>query len=468
MTSQIHEECGVMGVFGVPGAAGIVRTGLTFLQHRGQEGCGIAYADKNGEITLEKGLGLVSAVFPEGKASAWEGANAIGHVRYGTFGGNGVENVQPFVFRRQSGAYATAHNGNIVNARELTAALSARGVLFSSSTDSELFGALIGESLKMGADVNAQLLARVLSQVDGAFSFLVLTRDALYACRDKYGLRPLSVGRLADGYAAASETCALYALGATELRDVKPGEIVKLSKKGMESFSYSPGMRHATCAMEYIYFARPDSDIDGINVHAFRKETGKLLYRESPVEADMVIGVPDSGLSAAIGYSEESGIPMEMGLVKNAYVARTFIQPTQDMRLNGVRMKLSPVTSLIKGKRLVVIDDSSVRGTTSGKLIQMLREAGAAEIHMRITSPPLKNPCYYGVDISSRKELISASKNVDEVCRFIGADTLAFISEEGLKKAGRNTGMCLACFNCEYPTDIYSHSMVAGGLDEMS
>ena len=236
----------------------------------------------------------------------------------------------------------------------------------------------------------------------------------------------------------------------------------------MERFSYSPGMRRATCAMEYIYFARPDSDIDGINVHAFRKETGKLLYRESPVEADMVIGVPDSGLSAAIGYSEESGIPMEMGLVKNAYVARTFIQPTQDMRLNGVRMKLSPVTSLIKGKRLVVIDDSIVRGTTSGKLIQMLREAGAAEIHMRITSPPLKNPCYYGVDISSRKELISASKNVDEVCRFIGADTLAFISEEGLKKAGRNTGMCLACFNCEYPTDIYSHSIVAGGLDEMS
>ena len=236
----------------------------------------------------------------------------------------------------------------------------------------------------------------------------------------------------------------------------------------MESFSYSPGMRHATCAMEYIYFARPDSDIDGINVHAFRKETGKLLYRESPVEADMVIGVPDSGLSAAIGFSEESGIPMEMGLVKNAYVARTFIQPTQDMRLNGVRMKLSPVTSLIKGKRLVVIDDSIVRGTTSGKLIQMLREAGAAEIHMRITSPPLKNPCYYGVDISSRKELISASKNVDEVCRFIGADTLAFISEEGLKKAGKNTGMCLACFNCEYPTDIYSHSIVAGGLDEMS
>ena len=340
MTSQIHEECGVMGVFGVPGAAGIVRTGLTFLQHRGQEGCGIACADQNGEITLEKGLGLVSAVFPEGKASAWEGANAIGHVRYGTFGGNGVENVQPFVFRRQSGAYATAHNGNIVNARELTAALSARGVLFSSSTDSELFGALIGESLKMGADVNAQLLARVLSQVDGAFSFLVLTdgafsflvltRDALYACRDKYGLRPLSVGRLADGYAAASETCALYALGAKELRDVKPGEIVKISARGMESFSYSPGMRRATCAMEYIYFARPDSDIDGINVHAFRKETGKLLYRESPVEADMVIGVPDSGLSAAIGYSEESGIPMEMGLVKNAYVARTFIQPTQD------------------------------------------------------------------------------------------------------------------------------------------
>ena len=468
MTSQIHEECGVMGVFGVEGAAGIVRTGLTYLQHRGQEGCGITYADKDGEMVLEKGLGLVSAVFPEGRADAWESRNAIGHVRYGTYGGNGVENVQPFVFRRKGCAYATAHNGNIVNAHELADALSARSVLFQSSTDSELFGALIGESLKPGVQIDAKLLARVLSQVDGSFSLLVLTADSLFACRDKYGLRPLSVGILEGGYAAASETCALYALGATQVCDVQPGEVVRLSVRGMERTAYSPGMRHAICAMEYIYFARPDSDIEQINVHAFRKETGKILFRESPAEADMVVGVPDSGLSAAIGYAEASGIPLEMGLVKNAYVARTFIQPSQDMRLNGVRMKLSPVTSLIRGKRLVVIDDSIVRGTTSGKLIQMLREAGAARIHMRITSPPLKNPCYYGVDISSRKELISASRDVDGVCRHIGADSLSFISEEGLKEAGKRTDMCLACFNCDYPTDLYSHSMVAGGLDEMS
>ena len=468
MTSQIHEECGVFGVFNVEGAAGIVRTGLTYLQHRGQEGCGIAYTDKSGNIVLKKDQGLVSAVFPKGVAGAEDSRSAIGHVRYGTFGGDGAENVQPFVFRRSSGAYATAHNGNIVNASELTAALSAHNVLFMSSTDSEIFGALIGETLKRGASINAQLLLRVLSRIDGAFSILVLTPDALFACRDKYGLRPLSVGRLEGGYAAASETCALRSLGAAQIRDVRPGEIVKLSAAGIESQSYSPGMRHATCAMEYIYFARPDSDIDGINVHAFRRETGRILYQESPVEADMVVGVPDSGLSAAIGYSQASGIPMEMALVKNAYVARTFIQPTQDMRLSGVRMKLSPVTSLIRGKRLVVIDDSIVRGTTSGKIVQMLREAGAAEIHMRITSPPLKNPCYYGVDISTREELISASRKVEEVCRFIGADTLAFISEEGLKQAGKSTDMCLACFNGDYPTDLYSHSMVAGGLDEMS
>ena len=468
MTAQIHEECGVLGVWGIGDAAEIVRTGLAFLQHRGQEGCGIAYADENGDILVQRGLGLISRVFPKAFSHEGKCRSAIGHVRYGTYGGNGVENVQPFVFRHRNGDYATAHNGNIVNAQELATALSARGVLFLSSSDSEIPGALLGCHLSRHADITPQLLSRVLNQVDGAFSFLILTRDALYACRDKYGLRPLSVGTLGEGFVAASETCALNALSATAVRDVEPGEIVKMSAAGMESFVFSPGMRHAICAMEYIYFARPDSDIEGTNVHAFRKETGRILFRESHVGADLVVGVPDSGLSAAIGYAEASGIPMEQALVKNFYVARTFIQPTQEMRASGVRLKLSPVGSLIRGKRLVVIDDSIVRGTTSRKLIQMLRDAGAAEIHMRITSPPLKNPCYYGVDISSREELISASRSVDQVCRYIGADTLAFISEEGLKQAGKSTDMCLACFNCDYPTDLYSHSIVAGGLDEMS
>ena len=466
MTAQLHEECGVFGVFDVEGAANLVRMGLSFLQHRGQEGCGIAYAEDGRPMALRKGAGLVSKVFP--KALGADARNAIGHVRYGTFGGDGVENVQPFVFRRTHGDYATAHNGNIVNALELVTALSEGGKLFQSSTDSEIFGMLIGEAIRDSKEICAPILSHVLNLVDGAFSLLVLTRDALFACRDKYGLRPLSFGTLAGGYAVASESCALEAIGAKNIQDVQPGEFVKLSLSGVERTPYAPRPRHAMCAMEYIYFARPDSDIEGCNVHTFRKESGKILFRESPARADMVVGVPDSGISAAIGYSEASGIPMEMGIVKNAYVARTFIQPNQDMRLNGVRLKLSPVISLVKGKRLVVIDDSIVRGTTSRFLIQMLREAGAAEIHMRITSPPLKNPCYYGVDISSRKELISASKSVDEVCRFIGADSLAFISEAGLMEAGHRTDMCLACFNCQYPTDIYSHSIVAGGLEEMS
>lgn len=455
MTSQLHEECGVFGVFGVEGAADLVRIGLTFLQHRGQEGCGIAYTDGKGELVLRKDQGLVSRVFPE--AVRGGGRNAIGHVRYGTTGGGGVDNVQPFLFRRRSGSFATAHNGNLVNADELMQALSTQGALFHSSSDSEIFGALLGSGLKGGGTISVPLLSRVLNRIDGAFSLLVLTDNALYACRDKTGFRPLSIGQLGGGYVVGSESCSLEAAGVHSIRDVRPGEIVRISADGTESSFYSAAAQCAMCAMEYIYFARPDSDIEGRNVHAFRKESGKILYRENPCEADLVVGVPDSGLSAAIGYSEASGIPLEMALVKNTYVARTFIQPTQEMRLNGVRMKLSPVRSLIEGKRLVVIDDSIVRGTTSRQLVRMLREAGAAQIHMRISSPPLRNPCYYGVDISSRKELISASLTVEEVGRYIGADTLSFLSEAGLMEAGGRSDLCMACFSGRYPTDIYSH-----------
>ncbi len=447
----------MFGVFGVEGAAGIVRTGLAYLQHRGQEGCGIAWSGRDWSVRLQKGLGLISEVFGGGVPDGGDSVCAIGHVRYGTSGGGEVENVQPFVFRRRFGDYATAHNGNIVNAGELANALSTRGSLLHSSSDSEVFGALFGEC--RGGALSSRLLGPVLNQIDGAFSLLVLTRDAMFACRDKYGLRPLSVGRLGNGYVAGSETCALYAVGARDVRDVRPGEIVRISAGGMESTQYSSFTQNAMCAMEYIYFARPDSDIEGINVHAFRKECGRALFRESPCGADMVIGVPDSGLSGAMGYSEAAGIPLEQGLIKNAYVARTFIQPTQEMRMNGVRMKLSPVGSLIKGKRVVVIDDSIVRGTTSRQLVRMLRDAGAAEIHMRITSPPLRYPCFYGVDISSRNELISAHRSTEEVCRFIGADSLAFISEDGLLQAGRRSGLCLACFSGKYPTDLYSHEL---------
>ncbi len=454
---MLHEECGVFGVFGACGAAGIVRTGLAFLQHRGQEGCGIAAVGADGRFFAKRDLGLVSGVFPDSVPDDGSSVSAIGHVRYGTSGGGEVDNVQPFLFCRHGDSYATAHNGNIANALELKASLSARGILFHSSSDSEIFGALIGKNLPRGGEISPPVVARSLNLIDGAFSLLVLTRDAMFACRDMYGLRPLCIGRLGEGWVAGSETCALEAVGAVGIRDVRPGEIIRMSARGIETSSYSASCRNAMCAMEYIYFARPDSVIEGVNVHLFRKESGRIIARESPCDADMVIGVPDSGLSAAMGYSLQSGIPMELGIVKSSYIARTFIQPTQEMRISGVRMKLSPVNSLIRGKRLVVIDDSIVRGTTSRQLVRMLREAGAAEVHMRISSPPLRYPCFYGVDISTREELISASHTPEEVCRFIGADSLAFISEEGLMEAGRRSDMCLACFSGRYPTDLYSN-----------
>lgn len=454
----LHEECGVFGVFGAAQAAANVLVGLSALQHRGQEGCGVAMLEETGRIAVRKGLGLVSQVFPMGSYRDHAGRFAIGHVRYGTSGGGELDNVQPFVFNRDTQDFAVVHNGNIVNTEELKIELERKGTLFRSSSDSEILGHLV-HALSVGKEgLTAHSLKRALNLIDGAFSFLVLTPDRLYACRDRYGFRPLSIGRLGHGYAVASETCALHAVGARVLRDVQPGEVLEIGPDGIITSFFAADRRSAMCAMEYIYFARPDSDIEGVNVHAYRVESGKILFRESPVEADMVFGVPDSGISGAIGYSRASGLPLEMGLIKNFYTGRTFIQPNQSLRVAGVRMKLTPVPSVVKGKRVVVIDDSIVRGTTSKQLVRMLREAGAAEIHLRITSAPLRHPCYYGVDISSEAELISSRMGVNEVCQFIGADSLAFLSEAGMLEAGRRTDLCMACFNDKYPTALYSHA----------
>ena len=455
---SLHEECGVFGVYGAGEAAATVLTGLSALQHRGQEGCGIATVEPSGRMAVRKGLGLVSQVFPKDAGLDHAGQSAIGHVRYGTSGGGELDNVQPFLFRRGCGDFAIAHNGNIVNTEELKIRLEKMGTLFRSSSDSEILGHLVHGFTSGKEGLTLRGLHRALNLIDGAFSFLILTPDRLYACRDKYGFRPLSIGRLGNGYAVASETCALDAAGASYLRDIEPGEVVEIGPEGLSSSYFAQERRHMMCAMEYVYFARPDSDIEGVNVHAYRVESGKILFRESPVEADMVFGVPDSGISGAIGYSRASGLPLETGLIKNFYVGRTFIQPTQSMRMTGVRMKLTPVKSVVKGKRVVVMDDSIVRGTTSQQIVRMLREAGAAEIHLRITSAPLKHPCFYGVDISSEAELISARMDVDEVCRFIGADSLAFLSEEGMLEAGRRSALCMACFNNRYPTTLYSHA----------
>ncbi|WP_296005259.1 amidophosphoribosyltransferase [uncultured Alistipes sp.] len=453
---ELHEECGVFGIYGVPDAASLAYYGLHALQHRGQEGCGIVSVDTGGKLRRIKGEGLVTEVFKEPALSALAGSMAIGHVRYSTAGGGGIENVQPFMFRHNSGDFALAHNGNIVNSSQLRDYLENKGSLFQSSSDSEVLAHLIKKETKYRDRPRIFSIIDALNMLEGAFAFLIMTANRIYACRDKYGLRPLSIGRLGDGYVLSSETCAFDVLGAGFVRDVEPGEVVTIDAHGIRSTDYSQYKRRQMCAMEYIYFARPDSDIEGCNVHAFRKESGRLLFAEAPAPADIVVGVPDSSLSAAMGYAEASGLPYEMGLIKNKYIARTFIQPSQAMREKGVRMKLSAVRSIVRGKRVVLIDDSIVRGTTSRRIVGMLRDAGATEVHVRIASPPMTDPCFYGVDTSTYDELISARLDVEGVRREIGADTLAFLSEKALFAAGGRGELCTACFTGRYPTALYT------------
>ena len=453
--SSLHEECGVFGIYGVPDAANLVYYGLHALQHRGQEGCGIVCGELDGILRRIKGQGLVTEVFNKQNLASLTGTMAIGHVRYSTTGGNSIENVQPFLFHHKTGDFALAHNGNLVNSAQLRSYLEDRGSLFQSTSDSEILAHLVRKDTQGRKVPRIFAIKKALNMMEGAFAFLIMTGRRIYACRDKHGLRPLSIGRLGDGYVVSSETCAFDLIGATFLRDVEPGEIVTIDHHGLRSNRYSDFRRNCMCAMEYIYFSRPDSDIEGCNVHTFRKVTGRLLYEEQPVEADIVVGVPDSSLSAAMGYAEASGLPYEMGLIKSKYVGRTFIQPLQELRERGVRMKLSAVKTVVSGQRVVLIDDSIVRGTTSRRIVRMLRESGATEVHLRIASPQITRPCFYGVDISTYEELLCAHKNLEEVREQLGVDSVAFLSEDALFEAARRTELCLACFNGHYPTDLY-------------
>ena len=451
---NINDEC---GVFGVEDAASLTYYGLHALQHRGQEGCGIVSVDEHASFHRIKGKGLVTEVFKGDELQQMQGRMAIGHVLYTAAEGNRLENVQPLFFHHNSGDFAIANNGKLVNAEELRAYLEKRGSLFQSSSDSEILAHLIKKDFR-GNRPRIEAILDALNMMEGAFTFLVMTSRRIYACRDKHGLHPLAIGKLGEGYVIASETCAFDTVGAEYIRDVEPGEVVTIDHHGIRSNHYSQFKHHCMCSMEYIYLARPDSDIEGCNVHAYRKESGKLLFKEAPADADIVVGVPDSSLSAAMGYAEASGLPYEMGLIKNKYIGRTFIQPTQALREKGVRMKLSAVRTIVKGKRVVLVDDSIVRGTTSRRIVTMLKEAGATEVHVRIASPTMTEPCFYGVDTTSYDELISARLSVPEVCKAIGADTLAFLSEESLYKAGNRAELCTACFTGRYPTALYHNT----------
>ncbi len=455
---DIHEECGIFGVWGHPDAARLTYFGLHALQHRGQEGAGIVSND-NGHLIGHRGLGLLTQVFSdEHEIERLKGDKAIGHVRYATSGSGSVDNIQPFLFRFHDGDVALGHNGNLTNCVSLRRKLEDEGAIFHSNSDTEVLMHLIRRS---NAPTFMDKLKEALNKVHGGFAYLLMTEHAMIGALDPNGFRPLSLGRMKNGaYVLASETCALDIVGAEFVRDIGPGEIIVVDDDGYHMDRYTTNTQLAICSMEYIYFARPDSNIYGVNVHSARKRMGAILAKESPAPADMVIAVPNSSLSAASGFSETSGLPNEMGLIKNQYVARTFIQPTQELREQGVRMKLSAVRGVVKGKSVAVIDDSIVRGTTSKRIVQLLREAGAREVHMRISSPPLKYPCFYGIDIQTTKELIAAKKSVEEIREYIGADSLAFLSLDGLVEAiGLHAdapygGLCVAYFNGDYPTAL--------------
>jgi amidophosphoribosyltransferase len=454
MSDKFHEECAVMGIYGHPEAANMVYLGLYALQHRGQESCGIVTSDGKGLISHRQ-MGLVADAFKEDVIKRLEGANAIGHNRYSTQGQSHLKNAQPFVVEYSQGPIAIAHNGNLVNGTLLRNELEQAGSIFQSTSDTEVIIHLIATS-KEGSLQHR--IVEALSRVRGAYSLLFLTLDKLIAARDPYGFRPLVLGRFPEGknrgaYVFASETCALDLIEAEYLRDVEPGEIVTIGADGVESLKPFPPVPHAKCIFEYIYFARPDSKLFGHNVYQVRKSLGRQLARESGVEADLVTPVPDSGVPAAMGFAEESKIPLEFGLIRNHYVGRTFIEPQQTIRNFGVKIKLNAQRDVLQGKRVIVVDDSIVRGTTSRKIIRMLRDAGAREVHLRISSPATTGPCYYGIDTPTRGELIASANSVEEIRRFVEADTLAYLSNEGMYTyfEGDKSGFCDACFTGNYP-----------------
>ena len=454
---SIHEECGVFGVYSPKPAdvASLVYYGLYSLQHRGQESCGIIVND-DGMFTAHHGIGLVNEVFSHQEMRKIpDGQIAVGHVRYGTTGGVTMRNCQPIQVNHLKGKLAVAHNGNLSNALPLRSALELSGAIFHSTSDTETIAYVITrERLKTPSIQEA--VYQAMEKLDGAYSLVLMSSTKLIAVRDPNGFRPLCYGTMADGtYVVASESCALSAVGAVFERDVLPGEIITIDQNGLSSdcrrCNTAP---QKTCIFEYIYFARPDSTIGGINVHAARVNAGRILAKTHPVDADIVIGVPDSGLDAAIGYSRESGIPYGIGLIKNKYIGRTFISPGQDHRVDQVKIKLSPVESELRGKRVVLVDDSIVRGTTCARLVSLVRNAGATEIHMRISAPPFLHPCYYGTDIDSRDNLIACNHTIPEITKMIGADSLGYLPIENLKDLCGGTGYCSACFSGEYPTQI--------------
>jgi amidophosphoribosyltransferase len=449
-----HDECGVFGVFGDREAAKLTYLGLYALQHRGQEGAGIACA-KDGALMVDKGLGLVADVFKPHKLARLEGELAIGHVRYSTHGSSTLKNVQPLTVDYAKGPMALGHNGNLVNAKQIRQRLEDEGAIFQATTDSEVVIHLIARSKE---ERFCHAVIDALKQVVGAYSLLATNGREVVAARDPLGFRPLWIGRLGGAYVFASETCALDIIDATWLREVEPGEVVAATPEGLESFKPFPAAKPRPCIFEFVYVARPDSSIFGRSVDEVRKQLGRNLAKEAPVEADAVMAVPDSSNQAALGYSHESGIPFEMGLIRNHYVGRTFIEPDQQIRDFGVKVKLNPARNVIEGKRVVLIDDSIVRGTTSRKIIKMLRRCGVKEIHFRISSPPIINSCHYGIDTPEQSKLIASSRSVQDIKEYLGVDSLAYLSVEGMVDATGLTldDFCLACFNNDYPTPLPS------------
>lgn len=454
---SINEECGVFGVMAPEptDVGGITYYGLYSLQHRGQESCGIVVND-DGVFSSRKDLGLVNEVFANEKLSRLpQGTMAVGHVRYGTTGGTNRKNCQPIEINHQKGRMALAHNGNLSNAVELRNKLELSGAIFHTTSDTETIAYIVvRERLKSRSIEEA--LSSAMNSLEGAYSLVLMSSQKLICARDPHGFRPLCYGKTQDGmYVVASESCALTAVGAEFIRDVEPGEILVFSKDGIVSRrEHCKKKNKKLCVFEYIYFARPDSVIDNVSVHGARVRAGKILAKTHPVDADVVIGVPDSGLDAALGFSLESGIPYGIGLIKNKYIGRTFISPGQNARIDQVKIKLSAIEESVNGKRVVLIDDSIVRGTTSGRIVRLLREAGAKEIHMRISSPPFLHPCYYGTDIDSREHLIACQHTVEEIAEIIGADTLGYLPVSELGKMVGNSEFCCACFNGDYPTTI--------------
>ncbi len=446
-----HEECGVVGVSGLENAAELTYLALYSLQHRGQESAGIVSID-NGTIRAHKGVGLVSEVFDAASLTRLEGSTAVGHVRYSTAGGSSLENVQPIQARYSRGDMALAHNGNLTNHLDLRSRLVDEGAIFRTSSDSEILVHLVAKSRHDTIDAQ---IDEALTYLEGAFSLVLSVGDTLYAVRDPRGFRPLVLGRLGKGHVVVSETCALDILGAEYVRDLEPGEVIKIEHGKVTQLRSLPPAKHpAPCIFELVYFARPDSRIWGMSVDRARRAFGRQLAREHPVEADAVIAVPDSANSAALGYSEESGIPFELGLLRNHYVGRTFIQPSQRDRDFGARMKYNPVREVLEGKRVVVVDDSLVRGTTSHSLVRMMRQAGATEVHFRIGSPPVRFPCFYGIDMPTKAELVGSRLEIPEIEKTLGVDSLGYLSLEGMVGAVEGGPYCTACFSGDYQAPL--------------